>query len=233
MKARLCYDASMEHLRDTPYELWRGTNGFGDEFELLYYKTDIETYTEIERENDRNANFFQGFAYPEIAEALKILHRPIRFIAVELDTSESVLSVPAPERLEITSQIVEAALRDAQTLISSSGPSNALDRVHTAFHAYLRQICEEGCITVSEDAGITTLFSQIRQNHAKLKIADPQADRMTVQVLRGMAQVIDALNPVRNEKSLAHPNPLLDEPEAMLAINAIRTMLHYLDKRMK
>ena len=233
MKARLCYDASMEHLRDTPYELWRGTNSFGDKFELLYYKTDIETYTEIERENDRNANFFQGFAYPEIAEALKILHRPIRFIAVELDTSENVLSVPAPKQLEITSEIVETALRDAQTLISSSGPANALDRVHTAFHAYLYQICQEENITVSEDAGITTLFAQIRQNHPKLKIADPQADRMTLQVLRGMAQVIDALNPVRNEKSLAHPNPLLDEPEAMLAINAIRTMLHYFDKRMK
>jgi hypothetical protein len=29
---------------------------------------------------------------------------------------------------------------------------------------------------------------------------------------------VDALNPVRNDKALAHPNPLLDEPEVMLAI---------------
>jgi abortive infection Abi-like protein len=99
--------------------------------------------------------------------------------------------------------------------------------------AYLRQICEEEGIEVAEEAGITTLFSQIRKKHPKLQITDPAADRMTVQVLRGMAQVIDALSPVRNEKSLAHPNPLLDEPEAMLAINAIRTMLHYFDKRLR
>lgn len=45
-------------------------------------------------------------------------------------------------------------------------------------------------------------------------------------------QIIDALNPVRNEKTLAHPNPLLDEAEAMLAIHAIRTLLHYFDKRL-
>lgn len=32
-------------------------------------------------------------------------------------------------------------------------------------------------------------------------------------------------NPIRNNKSMAHPNTLLDPPEAMLAINAIRTML--------
>jgi len=48
-----------------------------------------------------------------------------------------------------------------------------------------------------------------------------------------MAQTIEALNPVCNQKTLAHPNPLLDEPDAMLAINAIRTLLHYFDKRLK
>src|SRR6266516_2606447 len=83
MKSRLCYDASWEHLEATAYKLWQGTNGFGDKFELLYYKTDIESYTEIERENDRNQSFFQGYVYPEIAEALQTHHRPIRFIAVE------------------------------------------------------------------------------------------------------------------------------------------------------
>jgi hypothetical protein len=37
----------------------------------------------------------------------------------------------------------------------------------------------------------------------------------------------------RNNKSMAHPNTLLEPPEAMLAINAIRTMLHYLDNKLK
>jgi hypothetical protein len=134
---------------------------------------------------------------------------------------ESIRAVAAPKELAITSDIVEAALRDAETLIHSSGPSNALDRVHTAFHGYLKRICEEQNIIVSDAASITTLFAQIRQKHPKLKIADPQADRMALKVLRSMAQTIDALNPVRNEKSLAHPNTLLDAAEAMLAINAL------------
>jgi hypothetical protein len=233
MKSRLCYDASWEHLEKTSYELWRGTNGFGDEFELLHYKTDIESYTEIERENDRNENFFQGYVYREIAEALQILDRPIRFITVELDATESIQSVPAPKHLGITSEIVEAALRDAETLIRASGPANALDRVHTALHGYLEKICERAGIAAKEDANITTLFGRIRDEHPALKITDPQTQRMRVLVLRGMAQIIEALNPVRNEKTLAHPNPLLDEADAMLAINSIRTLLHYFDKRLK
>jgi hypothetical protein len=231
MKARFCHDA-WEHLEETPYELWGGRNRFGT-FELLYYKTDIENYTEIERENERNLSYFQGYVYPAIVEALQTLHRPIRFIAVEPDATKNMLSVPPPKQLEITSETVQAALRDAENLIRTSGPANAVDRVHTALHGYLETICERERIIVDEDASITTLFSRIREEHPALRITDPQAQRMTIQILRAMSQIIDTLNPVRNEKTLVHPNPLLDEAEAMLAINAIRTLLHYFDKRMK
>ena len=137
--------------------------------------------------------------------------------------------VPKPA---ITSTTVEAALQDAETLLRSSGAANALDRVHTAFQGYLERICEEASIPVNEDVPITTLFAQIRSKHPKLTVSDPQANQMMVQVTRGLAQVVDALNPIRNNKTLAHPNPLLDEAEAMLAVNVIRTMLHYLDKRL-
>ena len=64
------------------------------------------------------------------------------------------------------------------------------------------------------------VFGRIRDEHPALKSTDAQTQKMRVSVLRGMAQIIEALNLVRNEKTLAHPNPLLDEPEAMLAINA-------------
>ncbi|HKM66281.1 MAG TPA: hypothetical protein VJX70_03875 [Candidatus Acidoferrum sp.] len=139
MKGRFCYDGSLNHLKDTPYELWRGTNGFGDEFELLYYKADIEAYTELERENDHN-EYLHDHAYPDIANALEQLGRPIRFIAVELDVGGDVRSVAAPDGLVVTSAVVEAALTDAETLIRTSGPANALDRVHTALHGYLEAI---------------------------------------------------------------------------------------------
>jgi len=232
MKGRLCYDGSLNHLKETPYELWKGTNGFGDTFELLYYKADIEVYTGLERENDHN-EYLHNYAYPDIASALEDLGRPVRFIAVELDTTGNVRTVPAPERLEITSTVVEAALTDAETLIRTSGPANALDRVHTALHGYLEAICKRAGIAVKESANIATLFGRIRDEHPSLKVTDPQVQRMIVLILRGMAQIIEALNPIRNEKSLAHPNPLLDETDAMLAINAIRTLLHYFDKRLK
>jgi hypothetical protein len=53
-------------------------------------------------------------------------------------------------------------------------------------------------------------------------------------MLRGLAQIVDAMNPVRNHSSLAHPNDnLLEEPEAMLAANAVRSLLHYLNMKLR
>jgi Abortive infection C-terminus len=48
-----------------------------------------------------------------------------------------------------------------------------------------------------------------------------------------MSKIIDTLNHLRNEKSLAHPNSVLEDPEAMLMINLVRTMLRYLDMRLR
>jgi hypothetical protein len=45
-----------------------------------------------------------------------------------------------------------------------------------------------------------------------------------------MATALDAINTMRNRASVAHANEqLLDNAEAVLALNAIRTILHYLD----
>lgn len=53
------------------------------------------------------------------------------------------------------------------------------------------------------------------------------------QSARAMATVLDSLNPLRNNASVAHPNEeLLDEPEAHLAINAARTVFAFLDAKL-
>jgi hypothetical protein len=50
--------------------------------------------------------------------------------------------------------------------------------------------------------------------------------------MRALANIINVLNPVRNRASVAHPNEmLLEEAEAMLVINSVRTLLHYLNAR--
>jgi len=52
-------------------------------------------------------------------------------------------------------------------------------------------------------------------------------------VLRASGSILDALNPVRNNASVAHPNQdLLGRDEAQLIINVGRSLLSYLDAQL-
>ena len=43
---------------------------------------------------------------------------------------------------QITSEVVLRALADAETLIQTSGPRSAVDRVHTVLHGHLMAVCD-------------------------------------------------------------------------------------------
>jgi hypothetical protein len=66
-----------------------------------------------------------------------------------------------------------------------------------------------------------------------LVIADPEEKEKLDKIFRGLSKIVDTVNHLRNTKSLAHPNSVLDDPEAMLVINVVRTMLRYLDMRLR
>lgn len=130
-------------------------------------------------------------------------------------------------------ETVERALKDARVLLTSSGPVSAFDRVHTGLHGYFRSACDKEGITYSKDASITDLFKLLREQHPALKNLGSRSDDAR-KLLKGMSTIVDTLNTLRNHASLAHPNDdLLDDEEAMLAINAAQTILHYLDPKLR
>lgn len=143
---------------------------------------------------------------------------------------EGTSPVPIPEP-KITSAVVERAIGDAEALIKTSGAISGVDRVHTALHGYLRAVCDRENISYSDDHSMTRLFKLLRQHHPALQNLGTRSQDIE-RVLQSFASIMDALNPIRNNASVAHPNPdLLGKDEAMLVINAARTLLHYLDAK--
>lgn len=139
--------------------------------------------------------------------------------------------VPGTLSLSITSNVVEHAISDAEILIRENGATSGIDRIHTTLHGYLIALCDQSGITHNNSTNITGLFSLLRQQHARLQPVGPRANDITT-VLRALASIVDAMNPVRNQASVAHPNPvLLAEDEAWLVINAARTFLQYLNRK--
>jgi hypothetical protein len=155
--------------------------------------------------------------------------RGIEDLAVRLERGTRVRSAQP----QITSEVVRRAIRDAEALIAANGATSGVDRLHTALHGYLKAVADGAAIKSNPDPSLTDLFKLLREEHSRFRTSGARGADID-QVFKAMAAIVAVLNPVRNRASVAHPNEkLLDEPEAMLVINAVQTILHYIDARLR
>jgi Abortive infection C-terminus len=132
----------------------------------------------------------------------------------------------------LTSEVVTRALDDAETLLQRGGPTSAVDRVHTSLHGHLRHLCQEAGITFEREDTMVVLLKKLLASQPRLQDLGPRANDIE-RVLRASGSILDALNPVRNNASVAHPNDdLLGREEAQLVINVSRSLLSYLDAKL-
>lgn len=211
-----------------PFQLNQGTNVFGDEFAILLARVPVDKYVELASlENDKVGRA----SVRAIVDAITEIGPYVRFAAIQLDSKAAPNLVPAPT-LRLTTTAVERALQDAQNLLQTSGPVSAVDRVHTALHGYVKVLCDEATITYPSDASLADLFKRLRVHHSAFasRAHSDHVDRM----VRALATIVDASGTLRNRASVAHPNSdLMEPPEAILVINCARSILHYLDARLK
>lgn len=131
------------------------------------------------------------------------------------------------------SEAAMQALADAQALLESRGPTSAVDRVHTGLHGFLRGTCEAAGISFNADATANQLLRLLLDQHAALQDLGPRGDEVR-RMIRTSVSIVDAMGTVRNRASLAHPNEeLLDHEEALFVINLGRSLLRFLDAKLK
>ena len=216
-----------ELLENLPFKLLAAMNGFGDDFSVLIAHLPFEPYLRL---SETYEDYDTQVAASTISQTLhETCSRFARFVVVDLDTNSSPEPVTTPT-LQVTSQVVERALEDAEQLIRTRDAISGVDRVHTAFHGYLRAVVAKMGVEFDKDASVTQLFKLIRESHPAF--SGNLAKEEVTKILRATSAILDALNPIRNRASVAHPNEnLIEEPEAMLVINIVRTLLHYLNAK--
>lgn len=182
-------------------------------------------------EPGQQAAILRGVAklYPAGSERQRSQHAHEKLLELARRCVESVaVSAPSPA---ISSAVVSHALKDAEALLEARDPLSAVDRIHTALHGYLKAACARAGIEVPADTTTSGVFRLLKQRHPALANLGPQHDSL-VKLLQAMSVIVDALQPVRNRASLAHANDeLLSSDDAVLAINAARTLIHYLDAK--
>lgn len=158
----------------------------------------------------------------------KQLHGEFMRLAQKL---EGGAGVPNPEPKH-SSEFVARVLAEVEHAIRDSRVTSGVDRVHSALHGYLRDICEDAEIEYEEKDQIQTLFKKLINEHNAFSDMGPRPqDAMLIN--SSLCAIMNVADPLRNRASFAHPTKnLLEVPEALLIINAARTILHYVDGKL-
>lgn len=139
----------------------------------------------------------------------------------------------AQDQLSFTNDTVERAIRDTKILIEKNGATSGVDRIHTALHGYVREVCKQSGISTEEDDSLTQIFKKLKTNHPALQNNGARQSDID-HIINSFGNTLDKLNPIRNKASLSHPNEeLLEEDEAMFVINSAQTVLNYLNRKFK
>lgn len=204
---------------------------FPDEIEGL---TTRKRFIKIlsEQSPDRQAKILRGVLekYPADNEQRKQFMPTMNRWIDQLEGTPVVVGAKPVESMSI---VVRQALLDAENLIKTSGPESAVDRVHTALHGHAQKLCDDAGILLPERPTLQMAVKQLRTQHLKLQPKGTRSEEVS-RVLYSMAATVDALTTIRNNATPAHPNDyLLGREEAILAINAGRTIFAYLDSKVQ
>ena len=128
--------------------------------------------------------------------------------------------------IQFSYENARAAMESVERALLANDPVAAIDRVHTVLHGYLKDKCGSYGIPTAGNPSMTSLVKQLRRHNSV-----PGEVQRT---LTSLASAVQDLNEVRNNNSLAHPTQdVLDKAEAMLAVNAAKTILVYLNERLQ
>ena len=145
-------------------------------------------------------------------------------VAARLKSSSPVADLDA---LSATVDVrdFEVVAQQAREAIEKNQPEAGLDRLHTFVIKFVRTLCEERGIAVSRDKPLHSLFGEYVK---RLRDEGELESEMTARILKSGISVLEAFNDVRNNRSLAHDNPVLNHDESLLIFSHVASSIRFL-----
>jgi hypothetical protein len=157
-----------------------------------------------------------GESAPPPEDCISIVNR--------LKESEPVpdMEVLNPISDEIVFDKLAKSIRES---IERNEPEHSLDRLHTYLVKYFRALCNDHGISTERDKPLHSLAGEyIKALRKEGKIES----EMTERILRSSISILEAFNDVRNDKSFAHDNPLLNYDESILIHSYVTSSVRFL-----
>jgi hypothetical protein len=110
--------------------------------------------------------------------------------------------------------------------IEKNEPEVALDRLHTFTFRYLRELCDKHKISYEKLDSLNAVFGK----YIKFLIDNKHIEStMAEKILRYSINIIEAFNDIRNNKSFAHDNPVLNYHESILIFNHVSNTIKFIE----
>lgn len=119
-------------------------------------------------------------------------------------------------------EVVAEHIREA---IEKNQPEGALDRLHTFVNKFIRIVCEPHGIEINRDKPLHSVFGEYVR---ALRDGGHLESVMTERILKSSISVLEAFSDVRNNKSLAHDNPILNYEESLLIFNHVASSIRFI-----
>jgi hypothetical protein len=140
--------------------------------------------------------------------------------------------IKLPEEQGESFEILSADIYDA---LGRDEPTLVLDRLHTYSSKYLRDICDKHGISTADDSGNNYPLHSLAGSLAKYYDANNVFESDFVQqTLKMSISTFERYNSIRNNKSYAHDNDVLNKAEAtyvVTIITATLTLIHKIENQ--
>ena len=168
------------------------------------------------------AEMIQKYIKPSVSGYLV---RNIEFIICEPELSAD-FSLPEKSGDDFTT-----LYRDIHDALAKEKPVLVLDRLHTFSMKYFREVCQRHGIEVSSPDGqlhplhslVGNLAKYYEQNNLFETDFSKKAMKMSI-------SLFDSYNSIRNDKSFAHDNNLLDKREAVYVVKILADTIGFIEE---
>ncbi len=147
-------------------------------------------------------------------------------IAIRLEQntiSDGIDDILKPETDDKDFSLLAKTIRDS---LEKNEPEAALDRLHTYVVKYVRRLCDKHGISYDNNKPLHGYYGEyvkyLKQNSCI------ESD-ITEKILKYAISIMDAFNDVRNNKSFAHDNNLLNYDESLLVFKNVASIIGFIE----
>ncbi len=112
-----------------------------------------------------------------------------------------------------------------QESIEQNEPEAALDRLHTYLIKFLKELCDSHGVPYTKEETVNALYGKYFKGINSKGLIESE---MSKKILQFSFQVMDAFNDVRNNKSFAHDNPVLNYDESVLIFRNVTATIKFI-----